>query len=170
MLDVELRDELLRRMDRDQAVRTVAPLGVPLPREIDEEWDAVDTGNTAFMKGLIAERGWPGNDMVGEEAAHVAWVLIQHADLDLEFQRSCLPLLRAAVDAGQAKASDLAYLIDRVRVAEGRPQVYGTQYWVQDGVFGPRPTEDPDRLDKRRAEVGLAPQADYGRTMRDLYE
>ncbi|MFD8563102.1 DUF6624 domain-containing protein [Streptosporangium canum] len=170
MFDAELRDELLRRMDRDQAVRTAVPVGELLPPEIDEEWDCVEAGNTAFLKGVIAKRGWPGINMVGEEAAHAAWVLAQHADADPEFQRSCLPLLRAAVDAGQAKPSEWAYLIDRVRVAEGRLQVYGTQYWTQDGVLRPRPIEDPAGLDERRTEVGLAAQADYDRTMRELYE
>ncbi|WP_326822600.1 DUF6624 domain-containing protein [Streptosporangium sp. NBC_01756] len=170
MFDAELRDELLRRMERDQAVRTAALIGESLSRELDQEWDAVDTGNTAFLKGVIAERGWPGRDMVGEEAAHAAWVLAQHADQDPEFQRGCLPLVKSAVDAGQATPSEWAYLLDRVCVAEGRSQVYGTQYWTRNGVFGPRPIEDPDRLDERRAEVGLAPQADYDRTMRELYE
>ncbi|MFI6797221.1 DUF6624 domain-containing protein [Streptosporangium canum] len=64
----------------------------------------------------------------------------------------------------------MASLVDRVRVADGRSQVYGTQYWTHDGVYEPRPIEDLERLDVRRAEVGLAPQADYDRTMRDLYE
>ncbi|MFD8558285.1 DUF6624 domain-containing protein [Streptosporangium canum] len=135
-----------------------------------EEWDAVDIGNTAFLKKVIAERGWPGKDMVGETGAHAAWLLAQHADQDPQLQRDCLPLLQAAVDAGQAQPSELAYLVDRVRVADGRSQVYGTQYWTHDGVYEPRPIEDLERLDVRRAEVGLAPQADYDRTMRDLYE
>ncbi|MER5327022.1 DUF6624 domain-containing protein [Streptosporangium roseum] len=170
MFDAELREELLRRVERDQAVRTRGPAGEPLPRELAEEWDAVDIGNTAFLKEVIAERGWPGKDMVGETGAHAAWLLAQHADQDPQFQRDCLPLLRAAVDAGQAQPSELAYLVDRVRVADGRPQVYGTQYWTHDGVFEPRLIEDPERLDTRRTEVGLSPHADYDRTMRDLYE
>jgi hypothetical protein len=53
--------------------------------------------------------------------------------------------LRDAVDTEQAKPSDLAYLIDRVRVAEKQPQVYGTQYHAPDGVLVPRPIEDPER-------------------------
>ncbi|WP_433259455.1 DUF6624 domain-containing protein (plasmid) [Streptosporangium sp. CA-135522] len=170
VFDAELRNELLRRMERDQAVRTAVPVGQPLPAEIDKEWDAVEAGNTAFLKEVIARRGWPGADVVGEDAAHAAWMLAQHADADPEFQRGCLPLLRAAVEAGQAKPSQWAYLIDRVRGAEGRRQVYGTQYWTQAGVLRLRPIEDPAHLDERRARVGLAPQADYDRTMRELYE
>ncbi|AWS49137.1 hypothetical protein DKM19_42945 [Streptosporangium sp. 'caverna'] len=168
-MDAGLRDELLRRMERDQEVRTRVPLSEPWPEEVHEECWVVDTDNTAFLKSVIAEHGWPSHDLVGEQAAHAAWLLVQHADQDLEFQKSCLRLLQNAVDAGQAKPSDLAYLIDRVHVGEKRLQVYGTQYHSPDGILMPRPIEDPERLDERRAQVGLEPHADYDRTMRELY-
>ncbi|MBB6553338.1 DUF6624 domain-containing protein [Nonomuraea rubra] len=167
MLDPELRDELLARMERDQHVRLSVPVGEPLSAELLEEWDRVDTGNTAFLKRVIDEHGWPGHDLVGERAAQAAWLLAQHADRDRDFQRRCLPLLRDAVARGQAAARHLAYLVDRVRVGEGRPQVYGTQYLqTAEGGFGPHPIEDREHLDERRAEMGLEPHAEYDRHMR----
>jgi hypothetical protein len=61
-------------------------------------------------------------------------------DADRDFQRFCLGLLADAVAAGQADPSHLALLTDRVRVAEGRPQVYGIQYYkLESGEFGPSP-------------------------------
>ncbi|MEV6863790.1 DUF6624 domain-containing protein [Streptosporangium subroseum] len=65
--------------------------------------------------------------------------------------------------------SDLAYLIDRVRVGEKRPQLYGTQYHAPDGALVPRPIEDREHLDERRAQVGLEPHADYDRSMHELH-
>jgi hypothetical protein len=44
----------------------------------------------------------------------------------------------------------LAYLEDRARVNAGRPQLYGTQFTVTDGEFGPYTIEDPQRLEERR--------------------
>jgi hypothetical protein len=164
--NVVLRDELLRRMEVDQAVRTAIPGGEPWPEAAVQECRAVDADNTQFLKSVIAEYGWPGCDQVGEQAAHAAWLLVQHADHDREFQERCLALLGAAVEAGQASASDLAYLDDRVRVAQQRPQLYGTQYRIQDGVLEPEPIEDPVHLDERRVQVGLGPHADYDETMR----
>jgi hypothetical protein len=71
---------------------------------------------------------------------------------------------------GQAEPSHLALLTDRVRVAEGRPQVYGTQYCrAEAGEFGPFPIEDPEYVDARREEVGMEPFADYDRRMREIY-
>lgn len=168
MIDTGLRDELLRRMEADQSVRTAIPQGEPWPEAAVQECRTVDARNARFLKSVIAEHGWPGHDLVGEQAAHAAWLLVQHADHDRAFQERCLGLLRAAVEAGQAKVSDLAYLDDRVRVAQRRPQLYGTQYRIQDGVLGPEPIEDPVHLDERRAEAGLGPHAGYDQAMRAM--
>jgi hypothetical protein len=49
-------------------------------------------------------------------------VLIQHADLQPDLQKQGLALLEAAVAADDASPGDLAYLTDRVLVAEGKPR------------------------------------------------
>jgi hypothetical protein len=115
------------------------------------------------MEEILDEHGWPGWSLVGEEAATAAWVLIQHADVDLDLQRRGLAMLEAAVEADDASAGDLAYLIDRVRVAEGLPQLYGTQLQVDaEGEIEPRtPIEDPATLDERRVAAGLATWDEY---------
>ena len=69
----------------------------------------------------------------------------------------------AAVDADDADPSDYAYLVDRVRVAKGEPQVYGTQ-WGSDAEGNPEPRtpiEDEAMVDVRRAAVGLGTIDDY---------
>ncbi len=139
---------------------------VRLSEEAAEEWRRVDTGNTRWLAGILAMRGWPGRTMAGEDGARAAWLLAQHADRDLDLQRTFLEALRGAVAQGEASLANLAYLEDRVRVADGRPQLYGTQFTVTDGEFGPCPIEDPDRLDERRAEAGLDPFAAYDALIR----
>lgn len=81
----------------------------------------------------------------------------------------CLGLLEAAVEAGEAEAKDLAYLFDRVRVAEGQPQRYGTQFTITNGQLEPAPLEDPANVDERRASVGLMPLAEYVELTRKMY-
>ena len=46
-------------------------------------------------------------------------------------------------------------------LAEGKPQEYGTQAIARDGGFQPRNLRDPDRVDERRASVGLGSLAEY---------
>lgn len=167
-----LRDELLAMAEMDQAVRTgVAPEGDD--RTADElfaEWDRVDREHGAGMREILDRHGWPGWSLVGRDGAHAAWLLIQHADLDLALQRDGLALMEAAVAAGDADPSDLAYLVDRVRVAEGRPQLYGTQWGLTDeGEWLPRtPIEDESEVDPRRESAGLGPLADYLRELEEM--
>jgi hypothetical protein len=114
----------------------------------------------------------PGGGRVGrwpartEPARRGSW-LAQHADSDPARQRAFLDALRGAVDQGEASRAHLAYLEDRVRVNAGQPQLYGTQFTVADGEFGPRPIQDRARLDERRAQAGLEPFADYEARMRN---
>jgi hypothetical protein len=169
-----LRDELLAMMAEDQAVRTgIAPPGDDrTPDELFAAWDAVDAANARRMEEILEEHGWPGWSLVGEEAATAAWVLIQHADLRLPLQELGLAYLQGAVDAGDASPGDLAYLIDRVRVAKGQPQLYGTQLGADaNGDLAPRtPIEDPENVDERRAAMGLGTLEEYYEEFRDAME
>ena len=123
--------------------------------------EAEDGENLPWLKEVIAAHGWPGASLVGTEGAHAAWLLAQHADADPAFQRQCLGLIGAAVEAGEASLLEHAYLTDRVLLAEGRPQVYGTQVTRRGGAWAPRDLRDPELVDERRAAAGLEPLAEY---------
>lgn len=85
----------------------------------------LDETHIARMKEIIGQYGWPGYDLVGQDGSQAAWVLVQHSG-DLEFQKRCLELLTEAASGDDASWSHVAYLIDRILVTEGKPQVYGT--------------------------------------------
>jgi hypothetical protein len=140
--------------------------GDRIPDEVAAEWARVDQENTRWLGELLATRGWPGETLVGRDGATAAWLLAQHADHDPVLHRRFLEALRDAVAQGEASPANLAYLEDRVRVHDGRPQLYGTQFTLIDGELCPEPIEDPEHLDERRAQVGLGPFADYEARMR----
>jgi hypothetical protein len=118
------------------------------------EWDnQVDYHNTQVMKEIIAEYGWPGETLVGTMGAQAAWLLVQHADHDREFQKQCHHLLETAVKSDEAQAQHLAYLTDRICVGDGVPQIYGTQLDY--------PITDLEHVDERRAVMGLDSLAEY---------
>jgi len=161
----KLRQELLGMVERDQeARRAIAPDGGPGADPDSEEamrMCQVDDVNTARMREIIEEHGWPGRSLVGEDGADAAWLLVQHADAEREFQKHCLGLMTEAVGAGEARADLLAYLTDRVLVGEGELQRYGTQLHRVDGKWAPFALADEEQVDQRRAAVGLGPLADY---------
>lgn len=172
-MNARLAAELARMAEEDQRVR-----GALVPFESSEaapnEWwrktmemNRVDVANTDRLREIVDEHGWPGRSLVGEEGAEQAWLLVQHATSQLDFQRRVLDLLTAAVAAEEAPPRQLAYLTDRVRMLEGREQVYGTQFIVdEDGHPAPYPIEDPDRVDERRAAVGLDSVQEYLQNVR----
>lgn len=166
-MNERLRAELLARMDTDQAVRNEVlrhwPAGTPVDTSdpLYQRRRQVDRDNTAWFVRVVDVHGWPGYRLVGEDGAKAAWLLAQHADHDPVFQRRCLDLLAAAVDADDAASVDLAYLTDRVAVHEQRPQVYGTQLRWDGNRVVPADIADPEQVDERRAEVGLMPLAEY---------
>jgi hypothetical protein len=162
----ELRTELLRRRDADQAGR--AAFDGKDPEQLQHLIE-LDDDNAAWLSDVIDEVGWPGISIAGEDGSHAAWLLAQHADRYPELQQRCLELLEQAVAAGEAPAGDLAHLTDRVLLASGELQRYGTQITARDGKFIPCRLLDPDSADARRAAVGLEPMEAHLARALDLY-
>jgi len=167
--DAKLQHELLARVAEDQQARAAMVASQMKDPKASAAMKAVDTRNTAWMKTVIAAHGWPGVTLVGRTAAQGAWLLVQHADLDPAFQERCLPLLAKAVKAHEADGKNLAYLTDRVRLAAGKPQVYGTQFEPRAGKWVPKTLEDPAHVDARRKSVGLGTLAEYAEQMLHMY-
>ena len=165
----ELAAELARMAAEDQRIRrsakgTARVFVQRLNLKVAMEYRRIDAQNADRLRQILSAHGWPGKSLVGEQGAHDAWLIAQHADHDPAFQRQALDLLAAAVAQGEASTRDLAYLTDRVRVNERREQVYGTQMRPdENGLPVPAPIEGREGLDERRAEVGLEPFEQYVR-------
>jgi hypothetical protein len=170
--DSALRNELLARKQKDAAGRAALERHLKsgatnLPDELHTTLLQVDEDNSARLKEILATYGWPGRSCVGDEGAAAAWLLAQHADHDRALQRLALTVLRQAVDAGEASALHLAYLTDRVEVAESGSQTYGTQMRASGaGAVEPFPIKDEAQVDARRKAVGLGPLQEALRKMR----
>lgn len=124
-------------------------------------WDgSVDQKNTARLKEIVEAIGWPTIPEFGTEAAHCAWLIVQHATAEPAFMKQCLKLMKDARQ-GDVAPADIAYLEDRLLTMEGKPQIYGTQFRTIDGATEPFPIADPEHVDERRARVGLETYAEY---------
>jgi hypothetical protein len=148
----DLAVEILRRRDADQAARSALLHNDP---EAVERVTQIDDQNAAWLSEVVDEVGWPGRSLVGESGAHAAWLLAQHADRYPRLQQRCLTLMKDAVALGEASPADLAYLTDRVLLAKGKLQIYGTQIIARDRRFIASRLSDPETVDIRRAAVGL---------------
>jgi hypothetical protein len=148
----------------DQAIRAHP---ARLTRDDWARQEAIDKLNMARLAAIIARYGWPGMRFAGAEYAGNAFLVLQHADT--ASQRSYLPLLRAASARGDFPASDLAMLEDRVLMAEGKPQLYGTQF-APGQPLRLYTVADEAHLDQRRRDMGLPPMSEYLQMMRQFYQ
>lgn len=156
-----IASEIKQMVEADQAMRKKWEAG-------DFSDDKLDLIHTDRMKAIVAEVGWPTISKVGQEGAHNAWLLVQHADHDVAFQAHCLELMQE-VPANEVDQVDIAYLEDRVRVNQGRPQLYGTQFTQENDQHVPQPIEDADTVDERRAVLGLGPLSEQIQHMYEQY-
>ncbi len=88
----------------------------------------------------------------------------------VELQARGLVFMTTAVEAGDS--SEWAYLVDRVRVGNDEPQLYGTQWRLdENGEWTPAtPIENEDEVDQRRSDVGLGTLDEYRLELQAAYE
>lgn len=120
-------------------------------------YNRVDSANYFILKTIIAAFGFPTQERIGKSGANKFWLLIQHQDKHLAFQKEVLLLMEQAWLKGKASSVDYAYLVDRVKVNSGELQVYGTQFDLSAdrSTHIPKPVIDPANLNARRAKMGM---------------
>ena len=133
-------------------------------KEMKDHWKIInekDSINLIKVKATLDKYGWLGTDVVGGQGNSTLFLVIQHSDQAT--QEKYLPMMREAVKKGKAEGSSLALLEDRVALRQGKRQIYGSQIRrdLETQLYYVSPLEDPDNVDKRRAEVGLQPLAEY---------
>jgi len=132
--------------------------------ELNDLWNTIsykDSINQIKVKNILDKYGWLGEDIVGVKGNKTLFLVVQHGNI--EFKLKYLPIMREAAMNGKVKAKDLALLEDRVLMMQGKKQIYGSQIGInpETGEYFISPINDPDNVDKRRAEVGLKPLSEY---------
>ena len=162
--DLSLKNHLEEMLERDQAYRTQWILSRQLHHEETQydialrlRTDSIDSLNQVEIRQILKEHGFPKKTEVGTSACEAAWIIIQHAPLDV--QKEYLPMLERAATEGNIQAALVAALHDRIDVREGRPQKYGTQR------NGNRlcPLLNEKMVNQWRKEVGLPPLDEYSK-------
>ena len=134
-------------------------------KEVNEQQKIYEK-NHAINEKKVAEildtHGWPTKEMSGGEQGN--WTIcnvIQHSDNEVRIKY--LPLMRQAVKDKKLEPRFLVRAEDRIATERGDLQIYGGQmkYYPETKSFNVWPVYDPENIDKRRAEIGLEPIADF---------
>lgn len=157
-MNTKLRDELVALDANDQMVRDELAADGSLYQGYHPRMEAVHAANALHLRVIIDAYGWPTERLAGPDGAQAAWRIAQHAIGEPEFQRACLRRLAAAAALGDVPKWQPAMIEDRIRMFEGRPQLYGTQLEPDDaGNMRPYPIDEPEHVEERRRAVGLEP-------------
>jgi len=119
-----------------------------------------DKKSSDFIKNIVSEIGLPTITKVGKKASYNAWLLVQHSR-DLKFQKSYLELLKQ--NEKDINPANISYLEDRVLMYEGKPQIYGTQFVLNEKTekMEPYTISNPETVNVRRFKYGMGTLEEY---------
>jgi VWFA-related protein len=167
--DKKLRDELLKLAGKTQ---TLIYNGVENDLSNDafnKRVDEARSQNNARLCKILKEFGWPTSALVGKDGVAATLYLLRNSRR-LDLQTDLLPVVIAAVKKGEAQKSDVAELVDRMRVDAGMKQLFGTQVKVINGFLVLTPIEAESQVDDRRKQFGMPPLAGHLRNLERQYQ
>lgn len=148
---IRLRDSAINKFgaDSEQA------------RRYQSIYEENHTLNEKKIREILDRGSWPELDVIGEQGNWTICNVIQHAENDIRIQY--LPMMRQAVKDKKLAPRFLVRAEDRIATERGDLQVYGGQmkYYPETKNFNLWPVYDPANIDKRRAEIGLEPIAEF---------
>ena len=147
MINKTLVTSLAKMVKADQQLRKRAVISGCLKDGLAIK--KIDDSHHKWLKSFIQKYGYPDVRLVGKKGMHDFWLLIQHQDDNLKLQEDCLVNCNF-------EQRDKAFLTDRVLLAQGKKQIYGTQFHRNArGQLVPRPIRDKAGLEARRRSAGL---------------
>ena len=126
-----------------------------------KEYRKNHTLNIEKIKKILDKYDWPELTQIGEQGNRTICNVLQHADQ--ETREHYIPLMKQAVLDKKLEARFLVRAEDRIATDKGELQIYGGQmkYYPETKSFNVWPVYDPINIDKRRAEIGLEPIAEF---------
>lgn len=167
----QLKKELMQMEIQDQSIRNkIGKVGWQNPpKELINQLKIIDEANTTKLKAIIKEHSWLTKELVGIEGVSAAFLIIQHSS-DIKFKAKMLPYLETSYLNNEGiTGQQLALLTDRVLIAQGNKQLYGTQADLIEGQIVFSPIEDKANVDKRRAKMKMPPLDFYKKLMEEMY-
>lgn len=167
----DVRQELGRMIEADQRTRhaLIAAKTEEEKAKLRMEVERVDGENLSRIQEILNQYGFPNVAQVGRDGVSTFFLLVQHAS-DVQLQRKALDLAKPLMESRQLSRQQYALLTDRVRLAEGKKQIYGTQTDKVDGEIVLKPVEDIEHLDARRAQMAMGSSEEYLNLIRARYQ
>ena len=148
---------LQQSYDEDQRLRSIEISGTNNNNSIQ----IIDSTNRVVLNTLFEEYGYLGVTLLNSEMKDYMGIMTLHQDLD--FQLKHISKIEEAADNNECSLYIFAYLLDKIKVAQKEPQIFGSQlyYSEKDSLFKLYPVSQKTRVNERRKEYGLGRIEDY---------
>jgi hypothetical protein len=156
----QIKNDLSKMVFRDKQLRSNLNMH-QLDEQSIQDMETLSKTHVTTLRRILETHEWIKIPVFGADADHNAWLLVQHADHDIEFQKAVLNRLARIYPLGETKACHYAYLYDRIAQNTGLPQKYGTQSSFINNIWVLHPLQDATQVNTYRAEVGLEPLHEY---------
>lgn len=135
-------------------------------RSINIQISNSDLSNMNRAKEIIKQYGWPKISQIGKDGQNNLWLIVQHADREVLFQKAALQAMERLLGTNEINMENYAFLYDRVQCNLNYKQFYGTQVeWTNNGEASAfRPIEKEYFTNELRRSIGLQPLRIYALT------
>ena len=167
----QLREELLamEKVDQDERRKCNAGDADFQMKCFAEIAKTIDTPNTERLEKIFETHGFPDSKMVGPDGLNAFMILLQHTIGDALRVKAVEPITKA-FKRKEITPQDYANFTDRLRLHQGKGQLYGSGFEFKDGKMVLSRTEDLKNLEKRRRKIGLPPMSEAVRMMKEIYK
>jgi hypothetical protein len=126
--------------------------------------------HTQTLNQIVQLQGWPTKAQVTEKGVNAAFTLVNYSN-NLSFQQNMLPfIIQSYMDKQGISGEAVAILTDKVSIAQGQSQVFGTQADLIAGEVVFLPIENGDSVEQLRAQMGLLPLYEYKKALQAFYD
>ena len=166
-----LRDELLamEKVDQDERRKCSAGDADFQMKCFVEIAKTIDSPYTERLEKIFDTHGFPDSKMVGPDGQNAFMILLQHTIGDRLRLKAVKPITKA-FKRKEMSPQDYANFIDRLRLHQGKGQLYGSGFEFKDGKMVLSKTEDLKNLERRRRKIGLPPMSETVKMMKEIYK
>ena len=124
------------------------------------DWAKKSKETATIFVDLLDKYSFPYKNLVSEDVYKAGVTLSLHSDLRI--LKYIFNTYVKNVSSKKIKPEHKAIFVDKIRILSDKPQLYGTQYKINENKkVELLPIEDEKNLEKRRKEAGLQPLGEY---------
>lgn len=112
----------------------------------------LDSISFSKIENIINKFGYPSKKTIGE-LSPVPFYILSFAPIYIK--EKYLLIFSLAATNGDIDLKSYAFYIDKIKIAKGQKQIYGTQYYLDSKKKIYYPSEDIENLNNRRLQMGF---------------